>query len=70
MRANPAKLVKDMKSDAVLAQMRQATTQAQSLGVQGTPTFGIQKPLGTVQQLQVSSLEPDGFTPALDSALS
>ncbi|HEY6960922.1 MAG TPA: thioredoxin domain-containing protein [Gaiellaceae bacterium] len=68
--ANVAKLVKDMKSDAVLTEMRASAGQAQSLGVQGTPTFGIQKPLGTIEQLQISSLDPSGFTPALDAALS
>ena len=67
--ANPAKLVKDADSKAVTAQLQQAGSEAQTLGVGGTPTFAIQKTLGPVQQLNVSSLEPDAFTSALDSAL-
>jgi protein-disulfide isomerase len=63
-------LVKDMKSAAVATEMQRSAQEASNLGVRSTPTFGIQKPLGTIQQLQISSLEPDGFTPALDSALS
>jgi protein-disulfide isomerase len=43
--------------------------EAQSLGINGTPTFAIQKQLGSLQQLQVSGLEPGDFTPALDRAL-
>ena len=67
--ADPAKLVKDADSKAVTAQLQQAANEAQSLGVGGTPTFAIQKTLGPVQQLNVSSLDPDSFTSALDSAL-
>jgi protein-disulfide isomerase len=68
--ADPAKLVADMKSEAVISQISAGAKQAAGLGINGTPTFGIQRPLGTIQQLQISSLEPDGFTPALDAALS
>ena len=67
--ADPAEVVKDADSKAVTAQLQLAANDAQSLGVGGTPTFAIQKTLGPVQQLNVSSLDPDSFTSALDSAL-
>lgn len=67
--ANAAKLIKDADSAAVTAALRQSQAEADRYGVRGTPTFGIQKPLGTLQQLTVSSLEPADFTPALDAAL-
>jgi protein-disulfide isomerase len=67
--ANVTKLVADMKSDAVLSQIGASSKLANQLGIQGTPTFAIQRPLGTLQQLQVSSLEPSEFSSALDQAL-
>ena len=66
---NPARIVKAMKSNTVLAKIRTSINEAQSLGINGTPTFAVQKQLGTLQQLQVSGLEPGDFTPALDRAL-
>jgi protein-disulfide isomerase len=66
---DPAKVVTAMKTAAVTSAIRQSVNEAQSLGINGTPTFAIQKQLGTLQQLQVSGLEPGDFTPALDQAL-
>ncbi len=66
---SPAKIVAAMKSAAVASAIQQSANEARSLGINGTPTFAIQKQLGTLQQLQVSSLEAAGFTSALDQAL-
>jgi protein-disulfide isomerase len=66
---SPAKIVTAMKSSAVTSAIRESINEAQGLGINGTPTFAIQKQLGTLQQLQVSGLEPGEFTPALDQAL-
>ncbi|HEY2778856.1 MAG TPA: thioredoxin domain-containing protein [Gaiellaceae bacterium] len=66
---NPATIVTAMRSASVTSAIRQSVNEAQSLGINGTPTFATQKPLGTLEQLQVSGLEPGDFTPALDQAL-
>jgi protein-disulfide isomerase len=66
---NPAKLIADADASSVTADLQQAANEEQTYGVQGTPTFAIQKQLGPVQQLVVAGLEPDTFTSALDSAL-
>jgi protein-disulfide isomerase len=66
---SPAKIVTAMKSPTVTSAIRKSVNEAQSLGINGTPTFAIQKQLGTLQQLQVSGLEPGDFTPSLDQAL-
>jgi protein-disulfide isomerase len=65
----PAKVVTAMRSAAVGAAIRQSINEAKTLGIDGTPTFAIQKQLGTLQQLQVSGLEPADFTSSLDQAL-
>ncbi|MGN6798591.1 MAG: DsbA family protein, partial [Gaiellaceae bacterium] len=67
--AAPARLITAADSKAVTAQLVQSAKLAQTLKVNGTPTFAIQKTLGPLQQLQVSSLEPGGFTSSLDQAL-
>lgn len=67
--ANPTKLVADMKSAAVASQLGASSREAQALGINATPTFAIQRPLGSLQQLQVSSLAPSDFSAALDQAL-
>jgi protein-disulfide isomerase len=66
---SPAEVTTVMRSAAVTSAIRRSVNEAQSLGINGTPTFAIQKPLGSLQQLQVSGLEPGDFTPALDQAL-
>lgn len=65
----PARLITAADSKAVTAQLIQSAKLAQSLRVNGTPTFAIQKQLGPLEQLQVSSLELGGFTSSLDEAL-
>ncbi len=67
--ANTAKLIVDADSNAVTAKLNAVQKEASTLGIDSTPTFVIQKPLGTPQQLNVSGLEPEQFTPALDAAL-
>jgi predicted DsbA family dithiol-disulfide isomerase len=66
---SPAEVTTAMRSAAVTSAIRKSAAEAQSLGINGTPTFAIQKPLGPLQQLQVSGLDPGDFTPALDQAL-
>jgi protein-disulfide isomerase len=67
--ANAAKLIKDADSKAVTAALNAAEKERQSYGINATPAFAIQRQLGTLQPLQVTSLEPDGFTTALTAAL-
>ena len=67
--AAPATLITAADSKAVTAQLTQSAKLAQTYGVNGTPTFAIQRQLGPLEQLQVSSLEPGGFTSSLDQAL-
>lgn len=67
--ANAGKLVKDADSKAVTAKLNAIEHERAALGITSTPTFAIQRQLGTLQQLRVTSLEPDGFTQALDAAL-
>jgi protein-disulfide isomerase len=66
---SPAKIVAALKSSSVTSAIRASISEAQSLGITGTPTFAIQKQLGSLQQLQVGGLEPADFTAALDQAL-
>ena len=65
----PAKIVTALKSASVTSAIRKSIDEAQALGINGTPTFAIQKQLGSLQQLQVSGLEPGDFTASLDQAL-
>jgi protein-disulfide isomerase len=59
----------DLDSPPAQKLIRQAERQANQLGVSGTPTFFIQKGNGAPQQLQLSSLDADSVTAAIDSAL-
>jgi len=65
----PAKVITAADSKAVDTKLTEAAKVARSYGINGTPTFALQKPLGAFEQLQVSSLDPAGFTSALDQAL-
>jgi protein-disulfide isomerase len=65
----PAKLIAAADSKAVDAKLRESANLARSYGIDGTPTFALQKPLGAFEQLQVSGLEPGDFTASLDQAL-
>jgi protein-disulfide isomerase len=67
--ASPSKVIADADSKAVTSQLNASAALAQSYGVAGTPTFALQRQLGPLEQLQVSGLDPDQFTPALDAAL-
>jgi protein-disulfide isomerase len=69
IKASPATLLPAMKSAAVASAIQQSVNEARSLGINGTPTFAIQKQLGSLQQLQVTGLEPADFSAALDQAL-
>jgi protein-disulfide isomerase len=62
-------LESDLDSPPAQKLIRQAERQANQLGVSGTPTFFIQKGNGAPQQLQLSSLDADSVTAAIDSAL-
>jgi protein-disulfide isomerase len=62
-------LQSDLDSPPAQKLIRQAERQANQLGVSGTPTFFIQKGNGAPQQLQLSSLDADSVTAAIDSAL-
>jgi protein-disulfide isomerase len=67
--ADPAKIIVDADSKAVTADLNASAAEQRALGVNSTPSFVIQKPLGQPEALNVSGLEPDQFTPALDAAL-
>jgi protein-disulfide isomerase len=62
-------LESDLDSPPAQRLIRQAERQANELGVSGTPTFFIQKRNGAPEQLQLSSLDADSVTAAIDSAL-
>ena len=59
----------DLDSAAAQRLVSQAERQANTLGVSGTPTFFVQKGNGAPQQLQLSSLDADSVTAAIESAL-
>ena len=67
--AAPAKVITAADSKAVDANLAESASLAHTYGVDATPTFAIQKPLGPFEQLQVSGLEPGDFTASLDQAL-
>jgi len=67
--ANPAKVKAAMQSKAVTDAMKQAATEANDLGVQGTPTFFVQRPPALPVQLQITSLDPSAFSSALEATL-
>ncbi len=60
---------KDLDSPAATRLLRQADRQAKALGVTGTPSFFIVRRGAMPEPLEVSSLDADGFTSALDTAL-
>jgi protein-disulfide isomerase len=64
-----AQLESDLDTPAAQSLIRQAERQANRLGVSGTPTFFIQQGDGAPQQLELSSLDADSMTAAIDSAL-
>jgi predicted DsbA family dithiol-disulfide isomerase len=64
-----AQVSKDLDSPAATRLLRQADRQAKALGVTGTPSFFIVRRGAMPEPLEVSSLDADGFTSALDTAL-
>lgn len=66
---NAAKVLKTYRSKATVAKLNAAEQAATTGKISATPTFVIQKPLGTPTQLQLTGLEPAQFTPELDAAL-
>jgi protein-disulfide isomerase len=64
-----AQVSKDLDSPAATRLLRQADRQAKALGVTGTPSFFIVRRGAMPEPLEVSSLDADSFTSALDTAL-
>ena len=54
---------------AITAQLAQATSEAQTYQVRGTPTFVLVQPPSLPQELNVTSLDPATFTAELQAAL-
>jgi protein-disulfide isomerase len=64
-----AQLESDLDAPPAQALIRQAARKADRLGVSGTPSFFVQKGKGQAQSLELSALDADSVTAALDSAL-
>ena len=67
--ANPATVLAAADSKPVTRALNANAALAKAEGVNSTPTFVVQKQLGSPFQLQIPGLEPDQFTPPLDAAL-
>jgi protein-disulfide isomerase len=67
--ADPDAVLAAASSVSVTAALRQASEEAASLRVPGTPTFYLQKPPGLPQQVQVTGLDPATFESELSQAL-
>jgi protein-disulfide isomerase len=67
--ANGPKILADMKSAAVNAELTKAQAQATADQLQGTPSFIIQRPPALPQPLGVSALDPATFDAALSAAI-
>jgi protein-disulfide isomerase len=66
--ANAGAVLSAAQSPAVTAQLRASESEARAIGLQGTPTFILQRPLSQPVQLN-ASLDAAGFESALASAL-
>jgi protein-disulfide isomerase len=64
-----AQVSKDLDTPPATRLLRQADRQAKALGVTGTPSFFLVRRGAMPQPLEVSSLDADSFTSALDAAL-
>jgi protein-disulfide isomerase len=64
------KMLDERNSDAVDEAIAQAETLAQQAGVNSTPTFAVGKTGGSLQIVQLSSLDAAALTPSLDAALA
>ena len=67
--ADGATILAASSSNAVTAQLAQATNEAKGYQVRGTPTFMIEQPPAMPQQLNVTSLDPGVFSAELQAAL-
>jgi protein-disulfide isomerase len=67
--AKPAAVLAAASSAAVTGALRQAAQQAIAGGVDGTPTFLVQRPPSRPQQLSVTALDAATFTASLAAAL-
>lgn len=67
--ADPAKVIAHADSKDVTRALNENAALMKKDGINATPTFVIQRQLGSPFQLQVGGLEPDQFTPSLDAAL-
>jgi protein-disulfide isomerase len=61
------KMLADMQSSEVDAALAASSQQAQSAGVNSTPTFFAGPTGGTLQQIAITALVPEAFRPTLDS---
>jgi protein-disulfide isomerase len=64
-----AQVSKDLDTPPATRLLRQADRQAKALGVTGTPSFFLVRRGAMPEPLEVSSLDADSFTSALDAAL-
>jgi protein-disulfide isomerase len=67
--ANGKKILADMGSSSVTAELNTAQAEATADQLQGTPTFIIQRPPALPQPLTVSALDPATFDAALSAAI-
>ena len=67
---NGKALVQAATAPGITSDLRAAAQEASALGVNGTPTFVLQRPPGLPTSLQVSSLDTATFEAALEQALS
>lgn len=63
--ASPVKILSAMKSPAVSQALAVATSEAQAIRLQGTPTFVLQRPLAQPTELQVTALDAQSFEATL-----
>jgi protein-disulfide isomerase len=67
--ADPGAVVAASRSAAVTRDLRASEAEARAGGLQGTPTFVIERPAAPAQQLQVGGLDAATFEAALAQAL-
>jgi protein-disulfide isomerase len=65
-----AKVLADAETPAIAAEVDKLTKEGQDRNVQGTPSFFIGIADKEPYEIQVASLTPDAFRPALDDALN
>jgi protein-disulfide isomerase len=60
----------DASSQRVSDDVAAIKSQASALGIQGTPSFAAGRTNGRLAPVEISTLDPDGLRPALDSLLA